>query len=77
VKPSDTLKLSAKDIRDKSPQELDKLVGELEEELFRLRFRKGSGQLKQTTNIRHARRCLARVKTVLREHELTPAKGGA
>jgi large subunit ribosomal protein L29 len=75
VKPSDVLKLEAKEVREKSPAELVKLVGELEEELFRLRFRKGAGQLKQTTNIRHAKRCLARVKTVLREQ--SQAKGGA
>ena len=77
MKPSDALKLEAKEIREKSEPELAKLAGELEEELFGLRFRKGAGQLKQTANIRHARRCLARVKTVLRERELAASKGGA
>jgi len=68
VKPSE--------VRDKTVHELNTMVTELEEEIFRLRFRMGAGQLKQTGNIRKARRDLARAKTVLRERELS-AKGGA
>ncbi len=64
------------EVRDKTNQELTKMVVELEEEIFRLRFRKGAAQLKQTTNIRKTRRDLARAKTILRERELS-AKGGA
>jgi large subunit ribosomal protein L29 len=76
VKPNEALKLKAKEIRDKTAAELGKMVDELSEEIFRLRFRKGAGQLKQTSNIRLARRSLARVKTVLRERELSQSKGG-
>lgn len=55
------------EVRDKSDAELKKLAVELEEEVFRLKFRKGSGELKQPTNIKKTRRVLARVKTVQRE----------
>lgn len=63
------------EVREKSDVELTRLVAELEEELFRLRFRQGAGQLKQTTTIRMARRNLARVKTILRERTLRADKG--
>ena len=58
------------EVRDKSDAELTKLTSELEEELFRLRFRLGAGQLKQTTNIRKVKRDLARVNTIRRERAL-------
>ena len=63
--------------RDKTNAELTKMIAELEEEIFRLRFRKGAGQLKQVTNISKTRRDLARVHTELRQRELAGAKGGA
>ncbi len=64
------------DLKEKSEAELTKLSAELEEEIFRLRFRKGSGQLKQTANIRKTRHDLARVKTAQREKELKAQSGG-
>lgn len=53
------------EIHEKPEAELEKLAWELKEEVFRLQFRHGSGQLKQTSNIRLTRRDLARVKTEL------------
>ncbi|MFH0799872.1 MAG: 50S ribosomal protein L29 [Pseudomonadota bacterium] len=58
------------EVREKSDVELAKLSLDLEEEVFRLRFRNGAGQLKQNSGIRKARRDLARVKTTLRERKL-------
>lgn len=55
------------EVREKSDVELAQRARELEEEVFRLRFRLGAGQLKQTASIRRVRRDLARVKTVQRE----------
>ncbi len=55
------------EIREKTLNELQKLQGELEEELFRLNFRHSTGQLQQTSNIRKARKDLARVKTIIVE----------
>lgn len=61
------------DLRDKSTEELKKMIGTLEEEVFRLRFRKGSNQLKQISNIKKTRHDLARVNTIIRERELKAA----
>lgn len=63
------------EVREKSDVELSRLAAELEEEFFRLRFRLGAGQLKQTTNVRAVRRDLARVKTILRERALRAGTG--
>ena len=65
--------MTPSEVRDKSDVELVKLTADLEEELFRLRFRKGAGQLKQTANIRKTKRDLARVKTTQRERALKQA----
>ncbi len=61
-------------MRVKSTEELSKFSQDLQEEVFRLRFRKGAGQLKQTANIRKTQRDLARVKTILVERERSAAK---
>lgn len=55
------------EVREKTVDELTKMRGEMEEEIFRLRFRKNSGQLKQTANIKKVRRDLARVNTILNQ----------
>ena len=66
------------EVREKTNEELTKKVRELEEEIFRLRFRSSAGQLKQTSNIKQSRRDLARVKTAMRERAIAEAaKGGA
>ncbi len=62
------------EVREKSTEELLKMTNELQEEIFRLRFRKNSGQLKQTRNIRKARHDLARIKTVLVERRAEAGK---
>lgn len=64
------------EVRDRTAQELAKKAVELKEEIFRLKFRSKTGQLKQTTNIKKAKRDLARVKTVAREREVAEAEGG-
>lgn len=61
------------DIRDRTIAELKKQAGEIENEVFQLKFRKGSGQLKQTADIKKKRRDLARVKTILRQKETAGA----
>jgi large subunit ribosomal protein L29 len=68
VKPSE--------IREKTSDELAKKVAELQEEIFRLKFRASTAQLKQTSNIKKARKDLARMKTVAREREIAESKGG-
>lgn len=62
------------EIREKTDAELVKLSRELEDELFKLNFRKGAGQLKQTASIKKQKRIVARVKTILNERTLEQEK---
>ncbi|MBN1282404.1 MAG: 50S ribosomal protein L29 [Proteobacteria bacterium] len=70
--------MNPSEVRDRSNADLVKEVERLRDEVFRLRFRKGAGQLKETANIKKARRDLARVHTVMRERDIEArTKGGA
>ena len=57
----------AKDLRGNDPEELRRTVRKLEEDLFKNRLKKNTNQLENTMLIRHARRDIARVNTVLAE----------
>jgi len=56
-------------IRELKNEELATRVEELEEEIFRSRIQKETGQLDQMGKVRSLRRFLARVKTILRERQ--------
>ena len=43
----------------------------LKEELFNLRFQLATGQLENTARIREVRKSIARMKTVIREREIS------
>jgi len=62
------------EIRELSDKELQEKVRELKEELFNLRFQMATGQLENPMRIREVRRSIARVKTVLRERELSASR---
>ena len=57
--------MKAADVRAKTDDELKTELGQLSKEMFNLRFQKASGQMENTARIRHARRDVARIKTVL------------
>ena len=59
--------MKAKVLRDQSTEELKNTLGTLEEQLFKLRFQKSTGQIEDPTKIRQVRRDIARVQTVLNE----------
>jgi large subunit ribosomal protein L29 len=63
--------MKANEIREKSRDELDSLLGDLYREQFNLRMQKGSGQLSKNDRVKDVRRDIARVKTIL--HEMTEA----
>jgi len=63
--------MKAKEIRDLSENELEEKAKELGQELFNLRFQKATGQLGNTAIIPKTKKDLARVKTVLREMEIS------
>jgi large subunit ribosomal protein L29 len=63
--------VKAKDLRELSVEELKEKERELSQEFFNLRFQKATGQLGNTAAMVKTKRDLARVKTVIREMELT------
>ena len=67
------------EFRDLQVDELRQREKEMDDQLFRLRIQKSMGQLEAAHKLKALRRDLARVKTVLREKDTTPAaaRGGA
>ncbi|MFD1067354.1 50S ribosomal protein L29 [Oceanobacillus locisalsi] len=63
--------MKANEIRDLTTAEIEKNVKTLKEELFNLRFQLATGQLENTARIREVRKSIARLKTVVRERELS------
>jgi large subunit ribosomal protein L29 len=62
--------MKAEDIRTWENTEINARLGELKEELFRLRFRSATMQLENPRLIHTIRRDIARLNTILREREL-------
>jgi large subunit ribosomal protein L29 len=59
--------MNAKELREKSAEELEKELGELHREAFNLRMQKGTGQLPRPNQFKAVRRDIARVKTIINE----------
>ena len=62
--------VTAADLRGLGRDELNKMVVELKEELFSLRFAAATGQLESHGRLREVRKDIARVYTVLQERNL-------
>jgi large subunit ribosomal protein L29 len=62
VKPTEIREMTDGEIRDR--------IEQLQEERFRLRFRSATQQLENPMLLRHIRRDISRLKTVLREREV-------
>ena len=58
-------------VREMGPEELKTKQRELQERLFRLRVQQSIGQLDNGIKLRQTRREIARVKTVLREKQVS------
>lgn len=63
--------MQAYELRSLTSAEIGQKLDESYEELFNLRFQRATGQLKNTARKSQLRREIARLKTVLRERELT------
>jgi large subunit ribosomal protein L29 len=63
--------MQAYEIRSLTTAEIGQKLDDAYEELFNLRFQRATGQLKNTARKSQLRREIARLKTVLRERELT------
>jgi large subunit ribosomal protein L29 len=63
------------DLRTRTSDELNDQLETLGKEIFNLRFQRASGQLENTARFRQVRREIARIKTVLGEHQRQAAGG--
>jgi large subunit ribosomal protein L29 len=66
--------MKANELRDLTTVEIETKVKSLKEELFNLRFQLATGQLENTARIREVRKAIARMKTVIREREISVNK---
>ena len=62
--------MKADEIRDLNDDDLRAKVGELKEDIFRMRFKLSLGNTDVVKNLREARKDMARVLTLIRERGL-------
>lgn len=65
--------MKAKDLRERSNEDLKELEKSLAKDTFTARFKNFTNRLDDTSTINKTKRDLARVKTLLRQAELTAA----
>ncbi len=63
--------MKAKEIRELTTAEIEQNVKSMKEELFNLRFQLATGQLENTARIKSVKTNIARLKTVVREREIS------
>lgn len=63
-------KMTAEDLRTKTPDELSDQLNRLKKEQFNLRFQRANGQLEKTNRIRAVRKDIARIETVMSESRI-------
>lgn len=66
--------MKASEIREKDMVELNKELGELKSELFKLRFQLATNQLENPMKLKDVKKSIAQVKTIIREKELSGAE---
>jgi large subunit ribosomal protein L29 len=64
-------------IREAGVNELEAQQKELTEQIFRLKFQLSTGQAEALKRLRESKKDLARVKTLLRAHEISASKSQA
>ncbi|SDL18045.1 50S ribosomal protein L29 [Natronincola ferrireducens] len=63
--------MKANTLRDMTDVELQQKLADSKSELFNLRFQLATGQLENPLRIRNVRKDIARLKTIIREREIT------
>ena len=66
--------MNAPEIREFSEQELNQKLMDLKAELFNLRFQHAINQLENPMRLKHVKKDIARVKTVIKQRELAQVK---
>ena len=62
--------MKANEMRELSPEELERKLLDLKQELFNLRFQHASGQLENPRKLGQTRKTIARAKTIIRQTQL-------
>ena len=62
--------MKAREYREMDPGELKVKVGELRDQLFKLRFQHSLGQLDSPGKLKNIKRDIARIETILKEAEI-------
>jgi large subunit ribosomal protein L29 len=62
--------MKASEYRDRTLEELRQMAEDLKQDVFNLKFQHATGQLDDVSKLTQTKRNLARVKTIIREHEL-------
>ena len=65
------MKMKASEIRKLSAAELESKLGDLKKDLFQLRLQHATNQLDNPIKIAEVKKDIARVKTMIREQQLT------
>jgi large subunit ribosomal protein L29 len=63
--------MKVSEIRELSVDELQTREKDLDDQIFRLRIQKSMGQLEAPARVRELRKDLAKIKTILREKQVT------
>jgi len=67
--------MRAKELRERTDEELQTMESNLRNELFQARFKNAMNQLFDSSELPKKRRDLARVLTVMKERQLDPVAG--
>jgi large subunit ribosomal protein L29 len=67
--------MKVKEIREMQVEQLHTKLSDAREELMKLRFQQVTGQLTDSSRLRHLRRDIARMETILNESLRQPAEG--
>ncbi|MCH8156414.1 MAG: 50S ribosomal protein L29 [Nitrospinae bacterium] len=59
--------MKAQDIRELSGKERGEKIDDLRQEFFNLKFQLATGKMENPSRLKHIRRDIARIKTILRE----------
>jgi len=65
--------MKASEVRDLSERELMEKLSDLKAELFNLRFQHAINQLENPMRLNHVKKDIARVKTVIKQREISAA----
>ena len=63
--------MKASEIREKSSEELEAEIQNQKENLFNLKFRNRLAQIEDNSQIKKIRRSIARMRTIIRERDLS------